>query len=147
MNDCMSAQNLYLFTFGCPHQRVTWAICKFSLIYAAEMQKAALIKSTSHGPSWSCMHKLCGWLTGQPALKKRLLSVLEPTLCIMELTKDMWVLFASFFMSSNFYQLDLHNGTRVALAYLQWNIYQNRIENRTSPDSITVIGSACLLIS
>ena len=31
----------------------------------------------------------------------------------------MWVLFGSFFMISNFYQLDLHNKTLVALAYLR----------------------------
>ena len=35
-------------------------------------------------------------------------------------------------MFSNFYQLDLHNKTRVALANLQWNICKNQIENQTS---------------
>ena len=34
-------------------------------------------------------------------------------------TKGMWVLFGSFFMFSNFYQLDLHNKTCIAVANLR----------------------------
>ena len=42
----------------------------------------------------------------------------------------MWVLFGSFFMFSNFYQLDVHNKkTHVGLANQRWNTYKNRIEN------------------
>ena len=59
----------------------------------------------------------------------------------------MWVLFGPFVMFFNFYEVDLHNKTRVALANLQWNLYQKQIENWTSHDLVMVIGSACLLIS
>ena len=59
----------------------------------------------------------------------------------------MWALSGSFFMLSNFYRLDLLHPTRVALPDLQWNICKNRINNRTSPASLMVIGSACLLVS
>ena len=60
---------------------------------------------------------------------------------------SMWVLFGSFFMFSNFYQLDLHNETRVAITNLQWNARNNRIENRPYLDVVMVIESSCLLIS
>ena len=58
----------------------------------------------------------------------------------------MWVLFGSFFMFSNFYELDSHNNICVAPTNLRWNICKNRIENRSSPYLVMVIGSACLLI-
>ena len=58
----------------------------------------------------------------------------------------MWVLFGSFFKFSNFYKLDSHNNICVAPTNLRWNIFKNRIENRSSPYLVMVIGSACLLI-
>ena len=59
----------------------------------------------------------------------------------------MWVLFNLFFMFSNFYRLDLHNKTRVALANLQSNIFENQIENWIFPYLVMIIIHACLLIS
>ena len=59
----------------------------------------------------------------------------------------MCMLFGSFFMFSNFYQLYLHNITRVALANLPCTLCKTQIENRISLDLVMVIGSACLLIS
>jgi len=38
---------------------------------------------------------------------------------------------ATFFMFSNFYQLDDHNKSHVALVNVQWNIWENWIENGT----------------
>ena len=52
-----------------------------------------------------------------------------------------------FFKFSNFYQLDLHNKTCVALANLRWSIIKNCIETWTSPHLVKVIKSACLLAS
>ena len=46
----------------------------------------------------------------------------------------MWVLLDLFFMFSNLYHIDLHNKTCVA--NLQWNVCNNRIENRTSHDLV-----------
>ena len=63
------------------------------------------------------------------------------------IARGMWVLVGSLFMFSNFYWLDLHNKTRVALAKLWWNIYKNWTEDSTSLDLAVVTGSACLLIS
>ena len=54
---------------------------------------------------------------------------------------NIWV---SFFM---FYRIDLHSKTHAAWLNRWWNIRKNRIEYRTSPDLVMVIGSACLLIS
>ena len=48
----------------------------------------------------------------------------------------------SFFMFSNFYLLDVHNKMRVALANLQCFI----CKNRSSPNLVIIIGSACTLI-
>ena len=59
----------------------------------------------------------------------------------------MWVLFGSSFMFSNFYWLDLHNKTHVALANLWWHIYKHQIEYQTSLDLVVVIRSWYLLIS
>ena len=56
------------------------------------------------------------------------------------------MLFGIFLMFSSFYQLDIHNKTRVALANLQWNIYTSRIENHIYLDLVIVIKSACLAI-
>ena len=50
-------------------------------------------------------------------------------------------------MFSNFYQLDVHKKTHVAMANLRWNIYNNRIEKQTSLDLVKGIGSVSLLIS
>ena len=58
----------------------------------------------------------------------------------------MWVLFGMFFIFTNFYILDLHNKTRVALANLQLNICKNQIEIHTFPNVVMVIGLGCLLI-
>ena len=52
-----------------------------------------------------------------------------------------------FFMFSNFYRLDVHNKTRVAIANLRRKLCKNRIENHTSPSLVIVIRSACLLVS
>ena len=49
----------------------------------------------------------------------------------------MRVLFGSIFVSSNFYQLDLHN---------MMMHQRNRTQNQTFLDLVVVIGSACLLI-
>ena len=56
--------------------------------------------------------------------------------CRWKKDKGMWMLLIGllFFMFSNFYWLELLPKTHVALANLQWNIYKNRIENRTSPN-------------
>ena len=43
--------------------------------------------------------------------------------------------------------LDSHNKTRVALANLQGNICNHRVDNHNFPALVMVIGSACLLIS
>ena len=51
----------------------------------------------------------------------------------------------SCFMLSSFYRLDLHNKTTKLLLHQQ--IYKNQIENRTSPNLVMVIGSACFVIS
>ena len=59
----------------------------------------------------------------------------------------MWVLFGLFLMFFNFYGLDSHNKSCVALATLRCNICKNRNENRTSLKWVMIIGSACLLIS
>ena len=52
----------------------------------------------------------------------------------------MWVLFGSFFMFSNFYQLGLLNTNFVTLVNMQWKIDKNR----TSHDLVMVIESAYL---
>ena len=59
----------------------------------------------------------------------------------------MWVLVGSFFTFSNFYRLDSHNKTHVAIANLWRNICQSRIGNNTSLHSIMLIISACMFIS
>jgi len=43
------------------------------------------------------------------------------------------VIWFVFFMFSNFYQLDSHNKTCIALANLRWNICKNLIGIWTSP--------------
>ena len=59
----------------------------------------------------------------------------------------MWVLFGLFFMFSNFYRLDFHDETCIALANLQESIIKNWIQNETFLNFVDkVIGSACLLI-
>ena len=52
----------------------------------------------------------------------------------------MWVVFGSFSMFSNFYQLDLINKNPGTLATLQWNICKSWI----SPYLVMAIRSACL---
>ena len=56
----------------------------------------------------------------------------------------MWVLFELFLMFTNFYRLDLHNKTCVALANLQGN-HSNKTPttNRTLFDLVKVTRSAC----
>jgi hypothetical protein len=49
-------------------------------------------------------------------------------------------------MLSNFYRLDLHNKTCVALANLQRNMCENRIEHKTSHALVVVIGSAYIFV-
>ena len=49
------------------------------------------------------------------------------------------------FMISNFYRLDSHNKTGVALANLHWNMCWNWTENQTSLDLIMIIGSSCFV--
>ena len=51
-----------------------------------------------------------------------------------------------FSMFSNLSPFDLPNKTRVGLVNLRRNICNNRIDDRTSPDLVMVIISACLLI-
>ena len=60
--------------------------------------------------------------------------------------QGMWALFGSFFMLSNFYKLDSHNETSVALANLQWRISKRWIEGRTTLDIRYDYQTACLLI-
>ena len=50
----------------------------------------------------------------------------------------------SCFLFSNFYRLDLHNQTWIALTNVWWSISKNRIENQTSFDLVMGTGSACL---
>ena len=61
----------------------------------------------------------------------------------LRVLQGMWVLFGLFYMFSNFYRLHFHNETFVALANLQ----QCFSQNWTSPNSVAVIGSACLFDS
>lgn len=60
--------------------------------------------------------------------------------------KSLSVLFGSFLMFSTS-MIKLTHKTCVSLVILQWSIIKNRIENRTSPYFVMIIGSACLLIS
>ena len=53
----------------------------------------------------------------------------------------MWVLCGAFFMFSNYYRLDLHDITFVALANLQLNVCKTHPENQTLLHSIMVITS------
>jgi len=61
----------------------------------------------------------------------------------LRVLQGMWVLFGLFYMFSNFYRLDFHNETFVALANLQ----QCFSQNWTSPILVVVIRSACLFDS
>ena len=70
-------------------------------------------------------------------------------MCEFRTTWGMYVgaIWFIFFMSSNFYRLDIHNTTtRVALANLQWNICKNWIGNQVSSYLVMVIRNACLFI-
>jgi len=58
-----------------------------------------------------------------------------------ECSEGMWVLVGSFFMFSDFYQLDLQNKTCVALADLQWSIRKNH-----TSDLVMVTKNARLLV-
>ena len=59
----------------------------------------------------------------------------------------MRVLFGSFFLFSNFYQLYLQNKCCVALANLWWSISKNQIDNWASLDLVMDIQSACFVDS
>jgi hypothetical protein len=74
------------------------------------------------------------------------LSTINPWTTETVQTEGIWLVFGLFSMYSNFYELDLHKKTCVALANLQWSIRKHLSENRTS-DLVKVIKSVCLLIS
>jgi hypothetical protein len=57
----------------------------------------------------------------------------------------MLVLFDLVFMFSNFYLLDLHNETCVALENRRQSISKAWIENQNSSELVMVIKNACML--